>query len=199
MGRRSDSKTRILTAAQELIELRGYSQIGVAEICTSAGVPKGSFYYFFDSKDTLALAVIDMQWEAQHATWSQVLDGDEPPLDRLRRVCETTVAGLHTAQQRCGTIAGCLFGNLALELSTHQSGAIRDRLQEIFEIQTGMVERVLTEAADRGEIRTGDVRDTARSVVAQLEGQIMFAKLYNDIQRLDVLWPSILGLLRGAS
>jgi TetR/AcrR family transcriptional repressor of nem operon len=199
MGRRSDSKTRILTAAQELIEVRGYSQIGVAEICTSAGVPKGSFYYFFESKDALALAVIDMQWEEQHATWSRILTGDGPPLDRLRRVCEVTVSGLHTAQQRCGTIAGCLFGNLALELSTHQSGAIRDRLQEIFGIQTDLVAQVLAEAAESGEIRAGDVRDTARSVVAQLEGQIMFAKLYNDIQRLDLLWPSILGLLRGAS
>jgi TetR/AcrR family transcriptional repressor of nem operon len=199
MGRRSDAKARILAAAQELIEQRGYSQIGVAEICQSAGVPKGSFYYFFDSKDALALAVIEMQWEAQHATWSQVLSGEEPPLERLRRVCEVTAGGLHAAQQSCGSIAGCMFGNLALELRNQQTEAIRDRLREIFEIQTGLVAQVLAEATERGDIRAGDVRDAARSVVAQLEGQIMFAKLYNDIRRLDLLWPSILALLGGAS
>ncbi|MEV5543961.1 helix-turn-helix domain-containing protein [Saccharopolyspora shandongensis] len=55
----------MLTAAQELIELRGYSALGVAEICKAAGVPKGSFYYFFESKETLALAVLDDHWDAE--------------------------------------------------------------------------------------------------------------------------------------
>jgi TetR/AcrR family transcriptional repressor of nem operon len=186
MGRRSDSKTRILAAAQELIELRGYSQIGVAEICTAAGVPKGSFYYFFDSKDALALAVIEMRWDAQLATWTRILGSDDPPLDRLRRLCEDTVAGLRTAQQSCGTIAGCLFGNLALELSNSPTEAIRGRLREIFDAQVDMIAAVLG---------TDDGPEVARSVMAQLEGQIMFAQLYNDIARLDTLWPSILALL----
>jgi TetR/AcrR family transcriptional repressor of nem operon len=186
MGRRSDAKERILAAAQELIELRGYSQIGVAEICTAAGVPKGSFYYFFDSKDTLALAVVEMRWEAQRATWTQILSSDDPPLDRLRRLCEVTVSGLHAAQQSCGTIAGCLFGNLALELSNSPAEAIRSRLREIFDAQIDMIAQVLPVA---------DPHETARSVMAQIEGQTMLAQLYNDIARLDTLWPSILALL----
>src|SRR3981189_495802 len=59
MGRTSDARERILSAARSLIETHGYSALGVAEICRTAGVPKGSFYYFFDSKESLALAVID--------------------------------------------------------------------------------------------------------------------------------------------
>ncbi|MEU4157328.1 TetR/AcrR family transcriptional regulator [Actinoplanes sp. NPDC026670] len=169
MGRRSDSKTRILAAAQQLIELRGYSQIGVAEICASAGVPKGSFYYFFASKDALALAVIDTQWESQKADWARILDGEDP----LRRLCEMIVSTLNSEQ-----VTGCLYGNLALELSNERTEAIRDRLREIFDAQVDLIAQV-----------TGP--DTARAVVAQIEGQIMFAKLHNDIRRLDALWPSI--------
>ena len=60
MGRTSDAREKILSAAQSLIELRGYSALGVAEICKAADVPKGSFYYFFESKEALALAVIDV-------------------------------------------------------------------------------------------------------------------------------------------
>ncbi|BEL06590.1 hypothetical protein Q0Z83_047810 [Actinoplanes sichuanensis] len=177
MGRRSDSKTRILAAAQELIELRGYSQIGVAEICTTAGVPKGSFYYFFASKDALALAVIDTQWESQRADWERILGSDDPPIDRLRRLTEVIVSSL-TAEP----IAGCLYGNLALELSNERTETIRGRLREVFDAQVDMIAQL-----------TGP--DTARAVVAQIEGQIMFAKLYNDIRRLDALWPNIRVLL----
>ena len=65
MGRTSDAKEKILTAAHSLMEMRGYSALGVAEICRTAGVPKGSFYYFFVSKEALALAVIDEHWAAE--------------------------------------------------------------------------------------------------------------------------------------
>src|SRR5690349_22463716 len=92
MGRTSDAKEKILSAAHSLIDLRGYSALGVAEICRAAGVPKGSFYYFFESKEALALAVIDEQWEAQRRAWSGVLDGGAEPLQRLRKLFEETEA-----------------------------------------------------------------------------------------------------------
>jgi TetR/AcrR family transcriptional regulator, transcriptional repressor for nem operon len=194
VGRASDAREKILTSAQSLIELRGYSALGVAEICTAAGVPKGSFYYFFESKEALALAVIDAQWEAQRRGWARVLHSDRPPLERLRQLLEETVAGQRAGQQSCGTVSGCLFGNLTLELS-NQTETIRERLQEIFGAQLEMAEVVITEALDRGDIDVNDTRMAARSLIAQLEGQILFAKLYNDTQRLDTVWGNFLSLL----
>ncbi|MFD5123022.1 TetR/AcrR family transcriptional regulator [Streptomyces sp. NPDC058385] len=195
MGRSSDAREKILTAAQSLIELRGYSALGVAEICKAAGVPKGSFYYFFKSKEALALAVLDEQWEAQRSDWARVLQDDVEPLSRLRRLFEDTEAGLRSGQQSCGTVSGCMFGNLTLELS-NQTEPIRKRLQQIFEAQVEMVEKVIAEARERGEVTVGgDTREAARSVVAQLEGQVLFAKLYNNTQHLEVLWENCLALL----
>jgi TetR/AcrR family transcriptional regulator, transcriptional repressor for nem operon len=194
MGRNSDARSKLLASAQALMEVRGYSAIGVAEICKAAGVLKGSFYYFFDSKEALALAVLDEQWRGQRAAWAAALRGDEPPLTRLRGLVEVTENVQHTAQQRCGTISGCLFGNLTLELS-NQAEAVRGRLQEIFEAQLDMVEEVIAEAHTRGDVRVGDTRGAARAVVAQLEGQIMFAKLHNSTQCLDSLWHNCLALL----
>ncbi|GAA3775259.1 TetR/AcrR family transcriptional regulator [Streptomyces chiangmaiensis] len=194
MGRTSDAKERILAAAQSLIEQRGFSALGVAEICKAAGVPKGSFYYFFDSKEVLALAVLDEHWAGQRAGWSRVLSGDAPPLERLRRLFEETEAEQRAGQQSCGTVSGCLFGNLTLEMS-NQTEAIRERLQQIFEAQVDMVEEVVAEARQDGEVTVSDSREAARSVVAQLEGQVLFAKLYNNTQRLDALWENCLALL----
>ncbi|MFI7453068.1 TetR/AcrR family transcriptional regulator [Nonomuraea sp. NPDC049714] len=194
MGRTSDARQKILTAAQALIELRGYSALGVAEICKAAGVPKGSFYHFFESKEALALAVIDQHWAVQLRDWTRVLSGDAEPLQRLRQLFEETAAAQRAGQQSCGTVSGCLFGNLSLELS-NQTEAIRDRLQQIFDAQVGLVDEVVAEALAAGAADVPDTREAARSVVAQLEGQVLFAKLYNDTRPLDALWTNCLALL----
>lgn len=194
MGRTSDAREKILAAGQELIEQRGYSALGVAEICKAAGVPKGSFYYFFESKESLALAVIDEHWAGQKQAWAAVLGADEAPLARLRRLFEETEAAQRAGQQTCGTVSGCLFGNLTLEMS-NQTEAMRNRLQEIFEQQVEMVAGVVAEARERGEVTVTDTAQAARAVVAQLEGQVLFAKLYNSPERLGLLWANCRALL----
>ncbi|WP_327365779.1 TetR/AcrR family transcriptional regulator [Streptomyces sp. NBC_01217] len=194
MGRTSDARGKILSAAQSLIELRGYSALGVAEICKTAAVPKGSFYYFFESKEVLALAVLDEQWATQRREWDRALRSDQEPLLRLRQLFEETAAAQRAGQATCGTVSGCMFGNLTLELS-NQTEAIRERLQEIFDAQVDLVEEVIAAAAERGDVTVADVREAARSVVAQLEGQVLFAKLYNNTAQLDALWSNCLALL----
>jgi len=194
VGRTSDARQKILGAARSLIEGRGYSALGVAEICKAAGVPKGSFYYFFESKEALALTVVDEHWAAQQRDWTRILGGDAQPLQRLRQLFEETEAGLRIGQQGCGTVSGCLFGNLTLELS-NQTEAVRGRLQEIFDAQVGMVETVVADARERGDVTVTDTREAARAVVAQIEGQVMFAKLYNSTQRLSPLWDNCRALL----
>ncbi|BAC69234.1 TetR family transcriptional regulator [Streptomyces avermitilis] len=194
MGRTSDAREKILTAAQSLIELRGYSALGTAEICKVAGVPKGSFYYFFESKEALALAVLDEHWATQRREWTRILSGEAEPLQRLRQLFEETEAGQRAGQQSCGTVSGCMFGNLTLEMS-NQTEAIRERLQQIFDAQVDMVEEVIIGARERGEVAVSDTREGARSVVAQLEGQVLFAKLYNDTGRLKPLWTNCLAIL----
>lgn len=197
MGRTSDARQKILATARSLIEARGYSALGVAEICAAAGVPKGSFYHFFASKESLALAVVDEHWAAQRRDWARVLDGDAEPLERLRQLFEETEAAQYAAQRGCGTVSGCLFGNLTLELS-NQTESVRRRLQEIFEAQVDMVESVVAEARERGDVTVTDTGEAARAVVAQLEGQVLFAKLYNDTGRLALLWHNCRALM-GAS
>lgn len=81
-------------------------------------------------------------------------------------------------------MVGCLFGNLSTEVSG-QDEIVRARLQEIFTEQIDLVEHVVREIiADTGS----DARNTARSIVAQLEGLVIFAKLFNDASHVDALW-----------
>jgi TetR/AcrR family transcriptional repressor of nem operon len=65
------------------------------------------------------LTVVDEHWAAQQRDWARVLGGDPQPFQRLRQLFEETEAGQCAGRQGCGTVSGCLFGNLTLELSNH--------------------------------------------------------------------------------
>lgn len=80
-----------------------------------------------------------------------------------------------------------------------QTEAIRLRLQQIFEAQVDMVETTILEALGRDDVMVADAREAARSVVAQLEGQVLLAKLYNNTSQLDALWLNCLALLGARS
>jgi TetR/AcrR family transcriptional repressor of nem operon len=194
MGRPNEGRDKLIEAAAALLEHRGYSALGVAEICKAARVPKGSFYYHFESKEALALAVIDEHWAARCSDWIRILDGDAAPLLRLRQLFEETEADQRSGQASSGTVSGCFFGNLTLEMS-NRTEALRVRLQQIFDAEVEMVEAVVAEALALGQISIGDTHSAARSVVAQLEGQVMFAKLYNNTGHLTPLWSNCLALL----
>ncbi|WKX69279.1 TetR/AcrR family transcriptional regulator [Streptomyces sp. XD-27] len=196
MGRTSTARERLLDAACSLMLSRGYGAIGVAEICARADVKKGSFYHFFASKQALTIEAINAHWAAQRPGWVATLDGDGPAEDRLERLFLDQAAAQRTAKAEGGAVNGCLFGNLALELST-QDAVVQTRLAEIFDEQIALVHAALTDAAEQGTIPApAATRTTARAVLAQLEGMVMFAKLTNDPSVLDGLWAQTSRLLQ---
>lgn len=194
MGRTSDGRERLLEAASTLLSQRSYSSIGVAEICATAGVQKGSFYYYFESKQALALAVIEEHWIWQRSEWLKILEAPVSLLDRLRGLFALTANVQITSLEGTGSVTGCLFGNLALEMSG-QDDPIRERVQGIFDEQINLIEQAITDAMDGDQVPSGNPREMAKSIVAQLEGLVLFAKLFNDPAQLDRLWENSLSLL----
>jgi TetR/AcrR family transcriptional regulator, transcriptional repressor for nem operon len=198
MGRTSDARQRILDAACELMLTRSFGAVGVADICARADVRKGSFYYFFESKQALTLAAIDAHWQRQREGWLAILQTAHPALDRLRRLLEETAATQRAAQEARGMVSGCALANLALELST-QDHVVQARLQEIFAEQIALVEVTLQNAAAEGTLAAASATHAvARAIVAQMEGMVLFAKLGNDPDILDDLWRQTLRLLQVA-
>jgi TetR/AcrR family transcriptional repressor of nem operon len=194
MGRKSDARQRILEAGADLFGKRAYSSIGVAEICAEAGVPKGSFYYFFPSKQALALEVVNEHWIWQRGEWTRTLNARGTVIERLRHLFIATAEMQSEALKGTGAVTGCLFGNLALEVSS-QDDPVRTRLQEIFQEQIDIVESVIREGVSGGELRSTDPRAAAKAIVAQIEGLVLFAKLFNDPGQLDQLWHNSMNLL----
>src|SRR5438874_9729873 len=88
MGRVSDAKEKLMDAVLELIWTGSYGSTTIDQICERAGVKKGSFYYFFDSKADLAVAAVEAEWERRRPGLDALFSPMVPPLERLRRYCE---------------------------------------------------------------------------------------------------------------
>jgi TetR/AcrR family transcriptional repressor of nem operon len=195
MGRTSTARERLLEAAGELIHSRGYNSLGVAEVCAQADVRKGSFYHFFDSKQALTVAVLHRYWQAQRVQWADILGGPGSPLARLEELFRSQAQSQADAQRAAGSIHGCLLANLALELST-QDPIVQAHLDQIFSEQIAMIQAVLAEAVLAEDLPAERATPAvARSLLAQLEGMVLFAKVGNDPAVLDGLWPQVALLL----
>lgn len=187
MGRTSDAKERLLQSATDLMLDQGFGAVGVSELCNHAGVKKGSFYHFFESKQALALEMVESLRREHNERNESVLIGPEPPLERLGVFLDGVYAYHSESCAATGKMLGCPIGNLALEMSTRDQ-VMRLRLLQVLEGQMSLIEEVLREARKSGDW-PGEMRprDGAEMVMSLIEGKVMLAKLRDDAEPLKDL------------
>jgi TetR/AcrR family transcriptional regulator, transcriptional repressor for nem operon len=187
------TRTILLETGKLLFLARGYSSTGIEAVVQAAGVTKGSFYYYFGSKEEFGLQVLDRFAEEVRANFERCLgDTSVSPIGRFRRYFEEVCLRLES--QECRT--GCLVGNLSQEMAA-QSEAFRSRLEEIFE---GIMDRYvegLKVAEEAGEIPPGqDLRALAEFCLSSWQGAILRAKSARSTRPIrtfiDVVFGSLL-------
>ncbi len=184
----------MIEAGCELMHERGYTAVGVSDVCSTAGVKKGSFYHFFPSKVDLALDIIERQALEMESALEEMVSGDKPPLERLTGYADKLSHMQAEQQESCGKVLGCPIGNLALEISTQQP-KLSERLRRVFDHTMHSFAEVVREAIERGDLPTQDPRRAGRSILALLEGHIMLAKINNDAGMLQGAGKEILAFL----
>jgi TetR/AcrR family transcriptional repressor of nem operon len=150
----------------------GFSASSVQDITEEAGVPKGSFYNHFVSKEALAAVVVDLYGEG--GTLRDALkDRSRPPLQRLR----DHFAGLTKMFKQAEFSKGCLLGTFSAEVSG-QYPEIRARLALLFERWSGEMEEAIVEAQQLGEIPTNySGADLAAFLLDAYEGAILRSRV----------------------
>src|SRR4051812_9085578 len=169
---KESTKTVLLETGKSVFLAKGYNNSGIEAILHAAGVPKGSFYYYFQSKEDFGLQVLNRFAEDVRANFERCLaDTSLTPLGRLRKYFEEARLRLESRQCR----NGCLVGNLSQELAD-QSEAFRARLQEIFDGIRERYAECLNEAQAAGEIPPDlDVRELAEFCLSSWQGAILRA------------------------
>jgi TetR/AcrR family transcriptional repressor of nem operon len=189
--RDTTTKDRLIESAARVLHQRSYGSVGVDELCESAGVRKGSFYHFFESKRDLALAVLEAQWDGFERHVLRPAREAERPLDRIALVFEYAIATVERMRKDAGYVLGCPFGNLAAELSTIEP-EIRARIAEIFTRLARFFEDALGAALIAGDLGEIDVARAASALVAYYEGVILLGKTTGETQVMRRLAPGAL-------
>lgn len=196
MSRCSDTKSRLLAASLDLIRESGYGATSVEQICERAGVKKGSFYHFFQSKSDLAVAALEMAWEAKRAALEEIFNADVPPLERLERFGRMIVEKQIELKERTGLVCGCPWFCVGSEVGA-QDEPIRAKVQEILGCHLGYYESAIRDAEAAGLISPGDAAARACDLHRYAQGALTEARILNDLTPIHELtrgWMAMLGV-----
>lgn len=182
----------IETGTQRFLQT-GYNHTGIQGVVQAVGVPKGSFYCHFNSKEDFGLQVVAHYFEVHAATLRRYL-GDESvsPLRRLHQYFEAYCEHFESSQDW----EGCLIGNLSQEMAG-QSEAFRLRLKDLFEQWHKGLMDCLKQAQDAGEIPPHlDVQAVAEFCLNSWEGALLRMKVTKNTAPLrtfmTILFESVL-------
>ncbi|MDP9842612.1 TetR/AcrR family transcriptional regulator [Streptosporangium lutulentum] len=188
MARRS-MREEIVEAGLEQFHAHGYSAAGVKNITDAAGVPKGSFYNHFDSKE--ALAVVALERYAEGLRLRELADTSVEPLTRLRAHFEF----LRDENVRRGITRGCLVGNFSAEVADH-SDVIHTAVRNSFRQWAVLIAAALGEARRAGTVRADlDPETTARFVLHAWEGTLLGARADRSAEAFDSFFDLVFGTL----
>jgi len=198
MGRTSDAKERLIEAVIELIWLGSYGSTSVDHICERAGVKKGSFYHFFESKTALALAGIDHGWAEQRKLLDQIFSPVVPPLERIINSYHKARQEQEALLQKHGRVLGCPIHTLGAEISTVDD-ALRDKLQIILAQFICYYQSAIRDAQSQKLIVADDPVVLAQIVFAYIQGLFMHARIWNDLSQLDGFESGVMIILKAKS
>jgi TetR/AcrR family transcriptional repressor of nem operon len=175
-----DTRSRLVRAAMQLFWEKGYASTSIADVLQHAQVNSGSLYHFFPGKQDLLLAVL-AQYHAGiypmllDPAWQGVCD----PIERVFALLARYRAAL--VDSEC--FYACPIGSLALEL--HEPDLpVRELLAKNFTAWVEAIERCLIEAGPRLPARI-DRRELAHFILTTMEGGVMQARTFRDIQTFD--------------
>lgn len=188
-------RERLIDAAADLFYRHGYHAVGVNELCQAADVRKGSFYYYFESKEALATAGLERH---RRATAELILEpafaADVPAADRIRRYFERLAELNGDAVTSGGELLGCPFGNMSAELGSSEA-LIGEAVLDAFDTIRSYFRQCLEDARIAGA--DVDLDLGADALLAFMEGTVLVARSRRDPDIIRILGqsaPTVVGL-----
>lgn len=155
----SDTRSRILAAANELFYAQGIRATSADRIIEQVGITKVTFYRHFRTKGQLVVAYLEQQAEAER-NWMQSVHLEDP-VSTLRALA----VGIGAASCRPG-FRGCAFINAAAEFSDPQ-----DPVRIAVDVHRTWTYDYFSEVAAEGEVP--DAPSVARQLMLLRDGAMV--------------------------
>ena len=172
-----------MEAIGELIWVGSYGSTSIDDICAKAGVKKGSFYYFFESKADLAIAAIDAEWQVRRGELDAIFSSTVPPLERFERLGEYIYRSQGEVFKRFNCVLGCPLFALGAEVST-QDERLQHKIEEVLDCKRKYFESAIRDAHAEGIIDAPDAAAKARILFTYYQGLLTEARIRNNLELL---------------
>lgn len=175
-----DTREKILDSAQRLIQTRSFHGFSFQDIADEVGIRKASLYHHFDSKDDVAVAMLDRAADWVRAQLEKT-DGLEPPA-RLEAYFDVFRLIQGKGERMCPG------GSFAAVLDV-VSSPVQRALHHFTKMHLDWLEDVIREGAERRQFAIGGQRprDVAVQIFAGVQGALLTARLTSDPHTLDTV------------
>lgn len=176
------TKEQLLQTAMELMLAKGYTATTVDEICEKAGITKGGFFHYFESKEDSGKAVLEYYWQSQVQMVQEMpFHSIKDPLKRLHGFLDSFADRARDPQ----ITKSCLIGNFSQELSSTYP-EIRTLCDKKFSMFADMLKQILDEAKQMYAPRLRfDTRGLAEHFIAIFQGALILSKAKQDTKVIE--------------
>ena len=190
---KEEKKQEIIAKSGDIMYLKGYNATGVQEIADAAGIPKGSFYTYFENKEQFAIDLMECYCTEGCDHMEKIFNmKDLTPLARISLMFDTMIE--HFTRDEKFT-KGSFIGNISQEMGD-MSKPISIAAEDNYRRMVGHLKEVLEEAKSAGEIReTLDIDKVANFILNSKEGAMVRMKASKDSAPLRVFKDMIMELL----
>lgn len=186
-------RQHILDSAAVLIAEQGYDRTTTSQLCAQAGISLGTLYHYFPGKKQVFLAVLTQDQQDTAALLDDLLDAEQPD------AVEALLAFVqHLAQP---ATAHRIVPKLVLEamLQAHRDSEIRSTLEGAETSEREGIRRLLTRAADAGqvdqELDSGDAAAWISALVNALYLEAAMNPSFDAATQLPLLMRTVRGFL----
>lgn len=181
MNLKQDTRQHLIDTGKRLIACKGFLGVGLAEILAAAGVPKGSFYHYFESKEQYGQAMLEAYFDAYLTRFDDLLQ--LPGLtgrDRLIRYWQERLQSQASAcdEQKCLVVK---LGAEVADLSEAMRLALREGTDRVVE----RIARLIESGMADGSLPALDARQVALHLYQLWLGASLMAKLRRDNEPLQ--------------
>lgn len=189
--RHTDTRQHILCTGKHIIAAKGFSSVGLAELLQASGVPKGSFYHYFKSKELFGQALLEDYFTGYLTQLDTLLQA--PGLSGRERLLRYFEQWRTTQADDCDE-QKCLVVKLSAEVSD-LSETMRLTLRDGTERVIARLAQCITGAVEDGSLAALEPLPMARTLYALWLGASLLAKLHRNAEPLEQAWAASLRVL----
>lgn len=180
----SITKQKILNVGAGLVRRKGFNHTGIQEILDEAKVPKGSFYFYFESKESFGLELIEVYVDFFKSKMEEVLtDKNISGLKRIRLFLNN-FNELFISENYTG---GCPLGNLAQEMGDLNE-RFSKKVSQAFVMMESYIQNCLKDAIKSNELtKKINVAEMAQFILNSWEGAVIRMKVEKSVEPIKLL------------